>query len=392
MDASYSTRNSDNFATQSAPVSISNLLLLRDKFDELVGRLQEETQARRLLAQQLVDEKSFRAELVQAEAKQHANGHSEERAVQLAKVVSNLRLKLRQAQEKVEHLEYGAALSQSPSAPDNRRGGGGGRGGGGNVDAETALAFHNQKLKTRVAELEAQLKMAKIVAAEKVEVAEGQAAHLAALEKRLDDLTLGNDRLLDKSRSLLGKYRHSLGQMRDLKAQGAAADHRAEKADSRAEGLAQRMTTLRRLNQSLTRTVDEKELEIEQERFALERNEHKHQEVRVRAAAELLLEVVRASVSCRALYCRAGPCTAVDGTLPFGGVAFGRALRRCCRKQTRWPCTAGLANRVPGIHAIVFSRVISAQCRCWLTCIPSWTRSCPRTVPCSTASLLPAMR
>ncbi len=264
-------------------MSISNLLLLRDKFDELVGRLQEETQARRLLAQHLADEKSFRAELVQAEAKQRVNAHSEERAVQLAKVVSSLRLKLRQAQEKVEHLENAAALSRSPSAVDKARNGGGGGGRGGNangVDAEAALAFHNQKLKTRVAELEAQLKMAKIVAAEKVEVAEGQATRLTSLEKRLDDLTLGNDRLLEKSRSLLGKYRHSLGQMRDFKAQIATTDRRAEKADSRAEGLAQRMATLRRLNQSLTRTVDEKDLELEQERFALERNEHKHQEVR----------------------------------------------------------------------------------------------------------------
>ena len=282
VDASYSSTTSENFATQSAPLSIANLRTLRDKFDELVDRLKEESQTRRRLEAQLTDEQCFRDELVQAQVTAKAGDHANARAKQLATLVANLRLKLRQANDKVAQLQFAANVAAA-SGNNGQNGRGRGRNNNNNNTAAAAaardLAFHNQKLKTEVAELEAQLKMSKIVAKDKVQVAQRTQQQVKVLQERLDECTLDNDRLLEKSKSLLGKYRRTLTQMRGLKNKLGEAERRAKQAGSRSEGLEQRMTGLRRRNQSLSRSVEEAKLELKQARFAHDHNEQKHQEV-----------------------------------------------------------------------------------------------------------------
>lgn len=283
-----SNNNSQNFASQSAPLSIGNLMMLRDKFDELVARLRQETQARKDLEQQLADERCFRTELAQAQVRQQqqAGAGLDDRSSQLAKQVSNLRLKLRQAEQRVDELEYAAVVNDVSGARPlqhqhrhRRKKGHAKADGEDDDDVVAALAFHNQKLKTRVADLTSKLKSANTIADEKSEAFAEQKKRVAILERRLDDLTLDNDRLLEKSKSLLGKYRRSLSQMRELQAKVSEADLRAKKADAHSAGLTQRMATLRRRNQSLERTIDEGRLELKQARFAHERNEQKHQQV-----------------------------------------------------------------------------------------------------------------
>ena len=292
---SNSNNNSQNFASQSAPLSIGNLMMLRDKFDELVSRLRQETRARKDLEQQLADERCFRTELARAQVRQQQQQQQQggagldDRSRQLAKQVSNLRLKLRQAEQRVDELEYAAVVNDvSGTRPQHhhhhhhrhrRRQNGRAKADGEGDDAVAALAFHNQKLKTRVADLTSKLKSANTIAEEKSEAFTEQTKRVSLLERRLDDLTLDNDRLLEKSKSLLGKYRRSLSQMRELQVKVSEADLRAKKADAHSAGLTQRMATLRRRNQSLQRTIDEGQLELKQTRFAHERNEEKHQQV-----------------------------------------------------------------------------------------------------------------
>jgi len=280
IDASYSSEAGSNFATQTAPLSISNLVRLRDKFNELVDKLQEETLARKQLERQLVDEQCFRTELVQAQAAQQAKtaGQSDSRATQLAKVVSNLRFKLRESEQKISQLELSLRVADrtkhrnnaSKAAEKSSR----------NGEQETAaLAFHNQRLKTEIAGLEAQLRMAKMVADEKVEEAEHQQQRFAILEQKLDDVTLDNDKLMEKSKSLLGKYRKALAKSSELKGKLSEANARADKAESKTASLSPRMATLRRQNQSLKRTIAEGQLEIQQRKKSHEHSEKKYQEV-----------------------------------------------------------------------------------------------------------------